>query len=390
MGIVGLIVEYNPFHNGHLHHLLESKKITNSEYSVAIMSGNFLQRGEPALVDKWSRAKMAIDNGVDLVLELPFIYSCQSAEFFSNGAIKILDSLNIIDSICFGSEAGNIDILDDIASVLLSEPKEFSEHLKSNLNKGLSYPKSRSIALTNFFKNNNYINYNEIESVVSNPNNILGIEYIKSLKRLNSKIKPFTLKRISSNYHDKNINGSIASATAIREEFFRSKNLDKIKGTIPNDTYKYLLEFLNINKSFNSVDNFRDILLYLVRTMDYNNICNIMDMEEGLQNRILKAFNNFNDLNHVLKEIGTRRYPLTRIKRILTHILVGLKKDTFNKLNSYGPQYIRVLGASKNGIKILSDIKYKSNLPIITKFSNYNKFNNETLNEMIELDKKSY
>lgn len=389
MGVVGLVVEYNPFHNGHLYHLLESKKLTNSNYSVAIMSGNFLQRGEPALVDKWNRAKMAIDNGVDLVIELPFIYSSQSAEFFSTGSIDILDKLNIIDSICFGSEVGDINILRDISDVLLEEPKEFQSFLKEELDKGCSFPKSRSIALTNFFKNNNYNNSDKIETIVSSPNNILAIEYMKSIKRINSKIKPFTIKRFSSNYHDKDIKSNISSATAIREEFFKSKSLEYIKNTIPEQTYVYLSEFLNKNKMLNSIKHFQDILLYLARTLDYDTISNIVGVEEGLQNRILKNFNDYNDLDSIIKNITTNRYPITRIKRILIHMLVGLDKSTFKKLNSYGPQYIRVLGSSKNGAKLLSEIKSKSKLPIITKFSKYKDINNSILSDMIELDKKA-
>lgn len=389
MNVVGLVVEYNPFHNGHLHHLLESKRITNSEHSIAVMSGNFLQRGEPALLDKWSRAKMAIDSGVDLVLELPFVYASGSAEFFSDGAIKLLDSLNVVDSVCFGSELGDISLLENVAEVLIDEPLQFQFHLKNSLSEGVSYPQARSIALSKYFKDNKYDRFSDIEEIVSSPNNILSIEYAKSLKKINSKIKPFTIKRKSSNYHDTNISGSIASATSIRDDFFKNKNLLNIKNVVPEPTYKYMCDFLSKHNNFNSLEWYTEIFLYLFRTISYDNISNIVDVSEGLENRILRSFNISNDLNYILRDIKTRRYTLTRIKRILIYALMGLNKDNFKRLNKMGPKYIRVLGASKNGLELLSKIKSNSQLPIITKFSNYEKLNDKDLNEMIAFDKKA-
>lgn len=389
MDIVGLIVEYNPFHNGHLHHLLESKKITNSNYSVAVMSGNFLQRGEPALLDKWSRAKMAVDSGVDLVLELPFVYASSSAEFFSTGAVKLLDSLNIIDSLCFGSEVGDMKVLEDIASILVDEPMMFKHYLKEYLDLGKSFPRARSLALTQFFKDCDYKDFNLLESILSSPNNILAIEYMKSLKKIKSKITPFTISRTSSNYHDKHISGSICSATSIREDFFKSKTLENIKNVVPNSTYEYMNHFLRKNNTFNDLSNFTDILLYLFRVINYDKINFVSGIEEGLENRILKAFNNSNDLELILKEISTKRYTMTRIKRILIHTLMGLDKNTFYRLNTVGPRYIRVLASNKNGLDILSKIKTSSSLPIITKYSNHQKLNDSLLHEMIHFDKKA-
>ena len=389
MSVVGLVVEYNPFHNGHLYHLLESKRATNSKYSIAVMSGNFLQRGEPALMDKWSRAKMAIDSGVDLVLELPFIFASGSAETFSNGAITLLDSLNVVNSVCFGSELGDVSLLEDISDVLLDEPSEFQIYLKEFLDTGVSYPKARSMAVSSFFSDKKHKDFIEIESVLASPNNILAIEYIKALKKIDSTIKPFTIKRTSSNYHDTNISGSIASATSIRDSFFKNKDLLEIKNVVPKHTYRYMSDFLDKNNNFNNLEWFTEILLYLFRTMPYDNIFNIVDVGEGLENRILRSFNNYNDLNTILKDIKTKRYTLTRIKRILIYALIGLNKDNFKKLSSVGPKYIRVLGANKNGLYLLGEIKSKSNLPIISKFSNYERLNDKDLNKMILFDKKA-
>ena len=195
MKIAGIITEYNPFHNGHIEHIKKTKEITNSSHIISLMSGSFVQRGEPAIIDKWSRAKTAIQNGVDLVIELPVVYSVQTAELFSYGAISILDSLNIVDSIAFGSESGNVDNLKNIANVLLQESPLFKKDLKFSLKEGKSFAQSRSIAIEKEMLRNNKSDL-EIKSLIRSPNNILGIEYLKALKKLDSKIIPLTYKRI--------------------------------------------------------------------------------------------------------------------------------------------------------------------------------------------------
>ena len=389
MKTVGLIVEYNPFHNGHLHHLLESKQVTSSECAVAVMSGNFLQRGEPALLDKWTRAKMAVDNGVDLVLELPFIFASSSAEYFASGAVKLLDSLGVIDSLSFGSEAGDTSILNDIADVLVDEPDLFKDFLKEFLDQGKSFPKARSLAIIEFFKSSSYQDIDALESVLYSPNNILAIEYMKSLKNIGSSIEPFTIKRTASNYHDKDINGSICSATSIREDFFKNKSLCNTKNVVPSATYQYMKEFLDKNSTFNDLENFTEIFLYLFRVLNYDKINFVNGIEEGLENRILKAFNNSNTLSSILEAISTKRYTMTRIKRILIHALIGLDKETFNTLNAAGPRYVRVLASNKKGLELLGEIKKKSSIPIITKYSNHQKLDDDLLNKMIDFDKRA-
>ena len=230
--VLGIISEYNPFHNGHLYHLIESKRITHSDYSIAIMSGNFTQRGEVSIIDKWSKAQMAIENGIDLVIELPTLYAISSAENFASGAIKILDSLGIVDYISFGSESNDISILQDIASVLCSEPNEYKTLLSHELSKGESFPKAREKALMMYLNN-----VRRFANVLSSPNNILGIEYLKALKNQNSHIEPITIKRKDSNYNDNTISASskFSSATAIRNACFR-RNLDVLKNVMPKSS----------------------------------------------------------------------------------------------------------------------------------------------------------
>lgn len=389
MKVVGLITEYNPFHNGHKYHLEKSKELTNSEYSVAVMSGNFLQRGEPAIVDKWTRAKMAVESEVDLVLELPTFYSCQSAEYFGYGAVKLLDSLGVVDNICFGSEHGEIDILFKIAKVILNEPKTFVNHLKVSLSEGNPFHKARSYALREYFKNDTTVDNDLIEKVISSPNNILGIEYLKALIKINSNIKPYTLKRITNQYNQKSLSGSISSATAIRNEITK-RGLSYIKEAVPISTFDFLMNFKNEFGKFNNIDNYNQTLLYLIKTQS-NKILeeSIVDFEKGLSNRIVKCSNSYNDINDILKCIKTKRYAYTRLQRSLIHILLGMDSDTFKNIYESGPQYIRVLGMNKKGIELLHIIKNKNNLPILTKFSDIKKYNSNSFNYMINLDKKA-
>jgi len=244
MKALGLIVEYNPFHNGHLYHLQQSRAVTGCEYVICVMSGNFIQRGEPALVNKWARARMALLSGVDLVLELPAVYAVSSAEFFAYGAVKILDSLGIVDSICFGSESGRIEDLDFIAGIVSEEPEPYKLFLKENLDKGLSFPAAREAALKSYLASGPK-SCDDIRSLLNSSNNILGIEYLKALKRLKSRIKPHTIRRISNSYHTGELTGAISSATAIRKNIFDSVSLPekaKFFHTMPESSISVLKE----------------------------------------------------------------------------------------------------------------------------------------------------
>jgi len=389
MKTVGLITEYNPFHNGHLYHLNESKKITECDYSIAIMSGNFVQRGEPAIVDKWTRAKMAVDSGVDLVIELPFIYASQSAELFAYGAVNTLDKLGIVNSLCFGSEIGNIDILKSISSVLVKEPDLYRSYLKNSLDNGNSFPKAREYALVEYFKTSNFNDWHSIKNILTNPNNILAIEYLKAIQLLNSNIIPFTISRLTSNYHDKNLSGEISSATAIRKELFNNTNIESLSYAIPNSTYLYIKEYLESGKQFNSLNNFSQIITYLIRELGENKLKSIMDIEGGLERRFMRCSEKYFSIDNLIECISTKRYTNSRLKRILIHLLVGLDQETFKQLHKFGPQYIRVLATNEKGLYLLKEIKKKNTIEIVTKFADYKKFKNPILNRMIELDRKA-
>lgn len=388
MTVLGLIAEYNPFHHGHKYHLDQSIKKTNAKYSLAVMSGSFLQRGEPSFVDKWTKAKMAVDNGVDLVLELPFVFSTQSAEFFAYGGVKLLESLNIVDYLSFGSELGDLDPLYKIASILLEEPEEFQERLRYYLSLGLSYSVSRSNALEDYIGIISPNDKNNYKDILNKSNNILAIEYLKSLIRIESNIKPLTIKRIGSEYKDLSISHGFASATGIRN-LIKKEGLDSVKELVPEKTFESLEMYLDKYNNFNYLENYNQLLLYIIRTITKDDLVNYMDIEPGLDNRMIQQGYKSNEIIDIISSIVTKRYPRTRIQRLFTHLLHELDEISFKELYKEYPSYIRVLAANSNGLHLLKKIKENSTLPIITKFADYKKINNPFMEKALMFDKKS-
>ncbi|MBO3444199.1 nucleotidyltransferase [Clostridium sp. CCUG 7971] len=372
MNILGLVVEYNPFHNGHLYHLSKSLEITNATHSVAIMSGNFLQRGEPALFDKYTRAEAAVKNGVDLVLELPTMFACQSAEIFAHGALTTLNSLNCIDSICFGSEEGHVDILYTISKILVDETDEFKSYLKKYLDEGLLFPTARSFALFDYINKHNLVDISkeDLLSVLNSSNNILGLEYIKSLLKLKSNIKPYTISRISASYNSENIESNICSATAIRKSLKDNNNLSLISNVVPKPTYETLDNKLisNFNPMFD--DKYFDLLSSII-LRDYNILNNYFEVNEGIENKIYQSVFTSNSLYDLQQSVKSKRYTLTKIKRTLNNILLGITKEDMNKIKNINSiPYVRVLAFNDKGREILKAIKNNSEINIINKFSN--------------------
>lgn len=346
-GILGIVSEYNPFHNGHLMHLQKSKELTHTDFTIAVMSGNFVQRGDTSIVDKWTKAEMALKSGVDLVIELPTLYAISSAENFADGAIKILNSLGIVDYVSFGSEIGEITPLDDVASVLYKEPKEFSSLITRQLRSGLSYPKARELAIQMYFGSSQ-----KYTDVLENPNNILGIEYLKSLKRLKSPITPITLKRKYSDYNSNDIKSGIASATAIRTMLQKEKNIHYV---VPYETYELLEEKKKYGQIIPSLSIFSKEIIYTLRKMTLSEIATLPDVSEGLENKIKAAANTSNNLEELILKIKSKRYTQSRIQRILLYALFNISEKDIAMSKKQMP-YIRVLGFNKNGKKIISAI----------------------------------
>ena len=372
MKILGLIVEYNPFHNGHLYHLQHSIEKTKATHTIAIMSGNFLQRGEPALFDKYTRAYAAVKNGVDLVIELPTMFACQSAEIFSHGAISTLNSLNCVDSVCFGSEEGNIDILYTISKILVNEPNEFKISLKKYLDDGMLFPTARSLALFDYINKFNLVNISKekLLSILNSSNNILGLEYIKSILKLNSNITPYTITRIKSEYNSEKIDSNICSATAIRKQLKDLGNINSISSVVPYNTFETLKD--KINNSFYPMfdDNYFDILSSII-VRDMNILNTYFDVNEGIENKIYQNIFTSNTLTDLRESIKSKRYTMTKVKRTLNNILLGITKNDMAKVKDINSiPYIRILAFNDKGREIIKKIKNNSEINIINKFSN--------------------
>ncbi len=379
--VLGIVAEYNPFHNGHLHHLIESKKQSNANYTVAVISGNFVQRGDVSIIDKWSKAQMAIQNGIDLVIELPTLYSISSAENFAYGSIRILDSLGIVSAISFGSENASIDVLDKFATVLFEEPKEFISVLNHELSKGISYPKARENALLLYLND-----IRKYANILSSPNNILGIEYLKALKKLKSNMIPIAIPRHKVGYDSEKIVDGIASATTIRQMLI-TRNTKNIHKVLPENSYEILNECISNGQYVASIAQYEKEIIYTLRKMSIEEIANIPDVTEGLENLIKEASNSCNNLQEFINLVKSKRYTQTRIQRILVYALLGITKKDMVTLNKTAP-YIRVLGFNSKGRDLLSAIASANpKLNIITsvkKFMNAN--TNKNLASLLEKD----
>lgn len=391
MNLLGLIVEYNPFHNGHKYHLEKSKEITNATHTVAIMSGSFLQRGEPALFDKYTRAEMAVKNGVDLVIELPTLYACQSAEIFSHGAVATLNSLNCVNSLCFGSEEGNIDILQTISEILVKEPSDFKITLKNFLDEGIVFPVARSKALYEYIKNNHLLELSEdeLQQVLNSSNNILGIEYIKSLIKLNSSIKPYTITRIASKYNSTDIESNICSATAIRNSLKDNTDLKLIENVVPLHTFNEINHKINTN--FNPVFDymFYDLLSSTI-IRDVDNLTKYFEVNEGIENKIYSNVFTSKNLEELINSTKSKRYTMTKIKRTLNNILLGINRDDVIKVKDLDKvPYIRILAFNNKGREIIKKIKTSSDIEIITKFSKISHVDDPIFDTLIKYDLKS-
>jgi len=388
MKTVGIIAEYNPFHNGHLYHLRLSRELTGADRVVVVMSGDFTQRGEPALVDKWARAEMALQAGADLVVELPAAYAMGSAEFFAFGAVRILDSLGAVDSICFGSEAGKIESLYPAAEILANEPDGYKSLLRDTLSEGISFPAARQKALARYVKEK--YGQDTLSSVLRSPNNILGVEYIKALIRLDSRITPYTTGRIGNAYNSTELSGEFSSAASIRKilsvnQWDYAKEL--LEFSMPAFSLSVLEREIELGRGPVFPSDFENLIISLLRRSPTDVIKNLPYMEHGLENRFAAAARKAGTFEELTELICTRRYTATRIQRILFSLLIGLDRDKFDYFNSLGgPSYIRVLGFNCKGRQLLSEIRDKAKLPVITRAKGFKKSVLPGVSEMLALE----
>ena len=343
-----IISEFNPFHNGHAY-LVKSCREHGATHITAVMSGNFVQRGEPAIFTKHIRTLTALKNGVDLVIELHLPFAVSNAQQFAENGTSVADAMNCVDCIAFGSECGDISSLNELSSLIISE--NFQKKLKEQISTGISYPS----ALTNTMK----IINPSLVPLMSEPNNILGIEYIKAVYKLGSPIKPVTFKRIGDSYNDTSASSEFASAASIRRLIYENKSFKKY---VPENSVDILLSEIEKGNIASLSENERGFILKL-RQMSANDIAAIADVNEGLENRIKTAVMNSTSLEKIIERTKSKRYTYARIRRILLACLLNIKKSY---LTEKAP-YIRVLGFNSRGAEILSCVKQKSVVPLITK-----------------------
>lgn len=379
--VLGIVAEYNPFHNGHLYHIQKTKELTGAKYVVCVMSGNFVQRGNTSIVDKWKKAQMALANGVDLVIELPTVYSVSSAESFAMGAVKILDNLGIVDTMSFGTETDDFAALNNIANVLTEEPREYVNILKEELKKGDSFPKARETALIKFLNDDK--RYNDI---LRNPNNILGIEYLKALKMSKSNINPIAIKREKVYYNDNFIVDDMASATAIRK-LMMNKDFHGLIKVVPRNCYETLTKEYEVGNVVFDLQKFEKEIFYALRKMTIDEVAELPDVTEGLEHSIKNAANFCNNINDFIDIVKTKRYTQTRIQRILIFALLGITKKDVLAAKKVIP-YARVLGFNKKGKMLLSGIAQNSpKMEVVTSVKRFLDNNtNKTYKRMLELD----
>lgn len=391
MKIVGLITEYNPFHNGHLYHIKRAKEITGADAAVVVMSGNYVQRGAPAIMPKHLRAEVALEAGVSMVFELPVCYAAGSAEYFAAGAISLFENLGCIDAVCFGSECGDYEILERIAKIAADEPQEYRDYLQEELRSGASFPRARQSAMKKYLKEDS------LDVILAQPNNILGIEYIKALYQTKSSMKIYTIKRMVSGYHDESLTESYSSASAIRkllwhasqsvhleadsmfDEPMMSEILTRLEGQVPPACIR-LLEETHRTRYPIYANDFSLLLKYRLLTETKESLTEYVDINEDLANRIMNHRNEFITFDQFADLLKTRDVTYTRVCRALFHLLLNIKsQDLDSYIREGNCQYAHMLGFRKDAANVLKYIKKYTRIPLITKLTQTDTLSETTL-----------
>lgn len=360
MPIIGIIAEYNPFHQGHLYHLRTIQKELSPQGIICVLGGNFLQRGEPALVNKWARCAMALQQGIDLVFELPVLYATRSAYWFARGGIETLTSTGITTHLAFGVETKQNILLKKAAAYLASEPKAYQQKLQNLLKQGLSYPQARTQALPP-----------EFLPILQSPNNILGLTYLQIIQELDLNLIPFILKRKGSDYLNKDFNKLYPSASAIRHHLISPplnfiEKLQTLKNSLPSETITILAQEFSQGRAPIYFKQLNTQLMTLLRRSTPEKLKQIIEITEGLENRIYRLAHQTTDIQEFLKKLKTKRFTYTRLQRFLIHLLLDYTKEAELCLEK-GPPYLRLLGFTDRGQKLLRQIKLKGTLPIISR-----------------------
>lgn len=383
MKTVGLITEYNPFHNGHVYHIEKAKMLTGADRVIVVMSGDFVQRGAPAVMPKHLRAESALLSGASLIIEFPVCFATGSAEYFAQGSISLLNRLGCIDSICFGSECGDLHLLKEIAQILADEPIEYQTALKQALKEGASFPAARQEALN--------IYSDKYSEILASPNNILGIEYLKALAKIHSKMEPFTIKRIGAGYHDMDIDGQFSSATAIRSDIYQladvnssseSLPLTHIQTQVPSSCHELMKKNYQTRYPVKA-DDFSLLLKAKLLSETAGSLSHYLDMSPELANRILRLRNDYLSFEQFCDLLKTKELTRSRISRSFIHVLLGITNDWLTAMKAPAP-YARILGFRRDHADLLGILKRTSDIPLIT--SPARAVLADTAYQMLELD----
>ena len=358
MKITGVVAEYNPFHTGHEYQLKMARKLSDCDCIAVVMSGNFVQRGEPAIIDKFKRAEAAVYGGADIVIELPMPFSCQNAEMFAFAAIKELKKLNV-DSISFGCENDDVKLLEKIACLQLTP--EFNKNIKVEIKKGLSYPNAMSNALVSLIND-------EAEAVYS-PNNVLAVEYIKSAMKLDLNLSYYPVKRLGMAHNDTEFQGPFHSAAAIRNSMLEG-SLNNLKLT--EKSLELIEKFYNDHKQFNTLNNYTDYLYYKIITCDDLNT--IYEIKEGLNNKIMSQSFKHENIDDLIMSLKSKRYTYSKLRRCLLNILLDIKKVDIIKIMLTNNDYVKVLAFNNAGRRAIKHAK-NNGIKVINRFSDYKKYN---------------
>ena len=387
MNVTGIIAEYNPFHNGHAFHMEETRKNTQADYCIAVISGDFVQRGAPALLNKYDRAKMALENGIDLVIELPVIAATSSAENFAQGGVCLLDALGVVSNISFGAEANtasDIDLLGKLAVFFAFEPPAFQKYLEQALKSGCSFPTARAkAALTCLQQTRSHSTDSQMrtqfEQLLASPNNILAIEYMKAIRRHNCKLTPSVVTRTGAGYHDSDTDTKLASASALRKFIFQNNSdqentsdmLNQIlTRTVPASVRELLLTAYE-NHAFLQEDDFSDLLYYELHRQLLHPTASDSDATcSDLVQRIENKLESFTCWSEFVSDLKTKNQTYTAISRHLLHTLLGIDGEllTAAKTYHYAP-YARILGFRKEASPLLKELQAHSQIPLLRKIA---------------------
>lgn len=365
MNVVGIIAEYNPFHSGHAYQIEILKKQTHAEYVIIAMSGNFVQRGAPALTDKYNRTRMALSCGADLVLELPVLCATASAEYFARGGVSLLHNTGVITHLGYGTECENPLLLTKTANVLTRSPAPFSQRMQKELKAGISYPLARAKALEEALASDTSIDPDELHAMLASPNNILAIEYLKALSLLASPIEPISVLRKGKGYHDTHMKGNFCSASAIRSYLLKENpDFSLLMETMPKPAFTLLRDYPH---PFLYEDDFSSLIHYKLLTETPEQTAAYADSSRELANRMYHKRHSFVSYSQFCKLLKSKNTTYTRISRLLLHLLLNIKASDYTRLTAPSPiPYLRVLGFKKSAAPLLSSIKRNGNVPIIT------------------------